>query len=153
MVTQQILPVEGRQKAIVHLFKGEGGFGYAAIGYASADSNLNDDSSSVYGFKELLVTQVDGYQERPPLEIYDGNSEISIDNNGKVIVNFEVELDTETIVPKQGTNDQFVKISQIGICNNSESDSPDTDFLLIASFTEFLKTPDIAISFIIEIKM
>jgi hypothetical protein len=154
MVAQQILPPAGRYQAIIDMFRTDGGFGYAALGYMQNDNGFNiDDHANNYGFKELLVTQVDGYDDRPQLQLYDGNDAISLDPNGKVIVNFEVELDTETIVPKQGSSTEYITINQIAIVNNAETNSDNSTILLAATFTNFRKTPDIAISFILEVKM
>lgn len=152
MVSQQIVPPEGRYKALLDMLRTDGGFGYAAIGYDSAENNLDiNDKDNNYGFKELLITKVGGYQDRPRLQLYDGNDSIIINAIGQVVVNFEVELDTETITPKEG--EQYVSINQIAIVDNAESNGDDTNTLMVATFTRFDKTSDVAISFILEAKM
>lgn len=151
MASQKLNTHKGKYQVLKDIFRQNGGFGYGAFGYKGDNNGFSQDEEN-YGFNEISLAEVDGYEERPPLKLYNETSNITVEND-KVVIEFEIELDTNMLIPKYGSSLDYQPINQIAIVNNSETGAIDTDFLSLSTIQELQKTADIGLSFIVRVRM
>lgn len=141
---EQLVFIDGKKKALYALFSAEN-FGYLAIGADDNDvdgigfQNPEDDTMS-NGFLEVLG---DTSYLRIPLTPLDDTEDL---NTGKVTVRFQADLDVDNII-------NGIDINQFAIVDNSEASHGNTSFFAASVFPDIPKNENIAISFIIEMKL
>lgn len=138
--SDQIVYMNGKEKGLQRLFSQEN-FGYLAIGYSDDPAFSNDDNNN--GFNEIKLADEPTYT-RVPLQLQ-GNT-IKDNDTGKVSVKFTADLDIDNI--QYGS-----QINQLAIVDSSDSTDPNTVHYAAAVFPKFTKNSDIAITFLIEMKI
>lgn len=145
--SQQLIFTKGKQELLNKIFIDF--FPYLAVGSNTDDVNgfinpQTDDETN--GFFEISQSEEPTY-ERVKLNPT-GNICVDYDT-GKVSVEFEALIDTNNIIGSNGTS---VVIDQFAICDSQDINA-NTIFYAASTFPSFNKNDDIAISFILEMKI
>ncbi len=138
--SDQIVFMTGKEKGLQRLFS-QDNFGYLAIGYSDDPAFTNDDNNN--GFNEIKLADEPTYT-RVPLQLQ--GETVRDDDTGKVSVKFTADLDIDNI--SYGS-----PINQLAIVDSSDSTDPNTVYYAASVFPKFTKNSDIAITFLIEMKI
>lgn len=143
----QIIFIEGKEKGLKSLFS-QANFGYLALGYSESDNGFfnpsEGDTEGTYGgFHEIDVVADPTYERVPLIP----NGEVTKDvDTGKVSVQFTADINIDNIIDQK-------TINQFAICDSGPEPSAATTFYAASTFPNFNKSSDVAITFLIEMKI
>ena len=142
----QVVLMDGKEKAILTLFNQQN-FGYLAIGSKGAtESNELFEPTTVggdWGFTEVQSLDDSTYLR---ISLTPTGKKSRDTNTGKVTIEFQADLEFDNIqIPRI--------INQFGICDNSDENNEDTEFLIGVAHPNVSKNERIGLSFVIDIRL